>query len=243
MICDFGVVIPMANESNEFDAFTKSLSQVLNKLNCGKVYLIIDNASKDNTLVLCKNLTAIDNRYITIWAPENRNVVEAYLRGYSEAVANNHDYIIEMDAGLSHDPEELPSFINALKQGYDCVFGSRFIKGGSIHHSTWRRTFLSKTGTILSNILLGTKMHDMTSGYQGFHFRIVKKFLAYKFLSKAHFYQTELRFLLRHSRFIEIPIHYRAPSPSVSKKAIINSIAVLLFYFFQRIKLRNPEIK
>ena len=179
---------------------------------------------------------------MTVWAPENRNVVDAYLRGYREAVAGGHDFVIEMDAGLSHDPRAIPMFLRVLNEGNECAFGSRFINGGSIWKSSFKRTFLSRTGTVLSNMLLGTRMKDMTSGYQGFHRSVVQQFLQYPLLSKAHFYQTELRYLLRHKRFIEVPIHYRAPSPSVSRKAIVNSIAVLWHYFIRRITGAAPFI-
>lgn len=232
---NFAVIIPMANEEKDFESFKISLIQALNRLECGTVYFIIDNVSKDNTLQLSLDLSRKDSRFKTIWAPENNNIVDAYLRGYREAILNNHDFIIEMDAGLSHDPNALPMFLRVLNEGNECAFGSRFINGGSICDSTWKRTFLSKTGTYLSNFLLGSNMKDMTSGYQGFHVNIVKKFLQYNLLSKAHFYQTELRYLLRKTRFAEIPIHYRAPSPSVSKKAIKNSIYVLTYYFIQRV--------
>lgn len=240
---NFAVVIPMANESLDFEPFVCSLKEILNLLECGSVYFVIDKVSKDNTLELCNFLSSSDSRFITIWAPENKNVVDAYMRGYKEALKNNHKFIIEMDAGLSHDPRALPMFLRVLNEGNECAFGSRFINGGSIFESTWRRTFLSKTGTILSNILLGTKMYDMTSGFQGFHAHIVKKFIEYELLSKAHFYQTELRYLLRKTRFAEVPIHYRAPSPSVSKNAIYNSLNVLLFYFFKRINNKSIVIK
>ncbi|MCX6325513.1 MAG: glycosyltransferase [Bacteroidia bacterium] len=240
---DFAVVIPMANESEDFHPFVSSLTNVLDKLECGRVYFVVDKVSKDNTLELCNNLSANDNRFITVWSPENKNVVDAYLSGYKEALKNKHGFIIEMDAGLSHDPKALPMFLRVLNEGNECAFGSRFINGGSICDSTWKRTFLSKTGTILSNLLLGTKMYDMTSGFQGFHANIVEKFAAYNLLSKAHFYQTELRYLLRKTRYAEIPIHYRAPSPSVSKKAIYNSFDVLFHYFFLRLKFKAPVIK
>jgi dolichol-phosphate mannosyltransferase len=240
---NFAVIIPMANEQKEFHSFITPLTQVLDKLECGKIYFIIDKVSKDNTLTLCNNLSETDNRFVTIWAPENKNVVDAYLRGYREALKNNHEFIIEMDAGMSHDPKALPMFLRVLNEGNECAFGSRFINGGSICDSTWKRTFLSKMGTFLSNIFLGTKMYDTTSGYQGFHASIVEKFLKYNLLSKAHFYQTELRFLLRKTRFAEIPIHYRAPSPSVSKKTIYNSLSVLYHYFFLRLIFKAPVIK
>jgi dolichol-phosphate mannosyltransferase len=238
---NFAVVVPMANESEGFSPFITELKKSLDFLESGTVYFVIDNASKDNTLNLCKALSDADKRFITVWAPENKNVVDAYIRGYREAVLH-HDFVIEMDAGLSHDPSALPMFLRVLNEGNDCAFGSRFINGGSIWQSSVYRTFLSKTGTILSNLLLGTRMKDMTSGYQGFHAEVVQDLLNYQLLSKAHFYQTEVRYLLRKRRYIEVPIHYRAPSPSVSQNAVFNSIQVLFYYFFKRLTFRSKTI-
>lgn len=243
MNSNFGVVIPMANESADFDEFVSALQNTLDWIGSGSIYFIVDKVSKDNTLELCQNISEKDDRFHVIWAPENKNVVDAYLRGYREALKNGHDIIIEMDAGLSHDPRALPMFLRVLNEGNECAFGSRFINGGSIWDSNWKRTFLSKSGTYLSNILLGTKMYDMTSGFQGFHANIVQKFIDYGLLSKAHFYQTELRYLLRKTRYAEIPIHYRAPSPSVSKNAIKNSFSVLFHYFGLRLKRKAPFIR
>ncbi len=236
---NFAVIIPMANEQEDFHPFVDILIEVLNMLDCGRVYFVVDNVSKYNTLELCNKLSSNDKRFTAIWAPENKNVV----KGYKEALKNKHEFIIEMDACLSHDPKALPMFLRVLNEGNECAFGSRFINGGSICDSTWKRTFISKFGTILSNVLLGSKMCDMTSGYQGFHAPIVEKFVQYGLLSKAHFYQTELRYLLRKSRYAEIPIHYRAPSPSVSRKAVYNSFAVLFHYLIVRLKFKAQLIK
>jgi dolichol-phosphate mannosyltransferase len=232
---NWAVIIPMANEEPDFPAFSKELQNTLNRIGSGKMYFIIDSVSKDRTLELCRAFSATDDRFETIWAPENRNVVDAYMRGYREAYDRGHSIIIEMDGGMSHDPKALPMFLRVLNEGNWCAFGSRFINGGSMGDSPFKRRFLSKTGTVLSNVLLGSNMYDMTSGYQGFHRNIVGLLLDYKLLSKAHFYQTEVRYLLRHKRFAEIPIHYQSPSPSVSDKAIKNSFSVLLHYFFKRV--------
>ena len=239
---DWALVIPMANEEEEFGLLEKALRTVLDRLETGRVYFIVDKASKDRTLELSQDLERRDSRFKTVWAPENKNVVDAYLRGYREAYDNGHEFIIEMDAGLSHDPRALPMFLRVLNEGNECAFGSRFINGGSITESNYKRTVLSKVGTILSNVLLGTRMYDMTSGFQGFHRDIVGRFLAYQLLSKAHFYQTELRYLLRFTRYAEIPIHYKAPSPRVSQNAIKNSISVLLYYFKQRLIFKSPRL-
>lgn len=229
------VIIPMANEALEFHPLVSRLIKILDRLRSGKVYLVVDTVSVDDTRGLCEALSHEDGRFSTVWAPENRNVVDAYLRGYKAALENGHDQIIEMDAGLSHDPDALPLFLEALNQGYECAFGSRFISGGSMDESHFRRRFLSRTGSLLANICLGTRLRDMTSGYQGFCREIVERFVSLDLMSTGHFYQTELRFLLKKTSFVEVPICYKAPSPHVNINSIMNSLKCLIFYTFMRL--------
>jgi dolichol-phosphate mannosyltransferase len=232
---NWAVVVPLANEALDFEPFIVEMEQVLNKLKTGTAYLVVDTVSKDNTLDLCKLLSERDHRFKTIWAPDNRNVVDAYMRGFQEAYNNGHEIIIEMDAGMSHDPKAIPMFLRVLNEGNECAFGSRFINGGSMADSPFKRRFLSRGGTFLANLLLGTHLFDMTSGFQGFHAHVIANLLNYKLLSTAHFYQTEIRYLLRKNRYAEIPIHYQAPSPQVSRNAIRNALTVLSYYFIKRL--------
>jgi len=238
----FAVIVPMANEEKDFHRFTDALKKVLNELKSGNVYLIIDNASKDQTLHFAEKLAKDDSRFVAIWAPENRHVADAYIRGYKDALNKGHQIIIEMDAGMSHDPSFLPAFLKAFDEGYDCVYGSRFIKGGAMVNSPLNRIIFSKFGTWFSNLLLGTNLYDMTSGYQGFRTEIVRKFVNYDLRSVAHFYQTELRYLLRKYSYKEIPITYHATSSGVSNQSIKNSLAVLFYYFFFRVKGKAKSI-
>ena len=240
---DWAVIVPMANEEEDFDMLATSLTEVLDRLESGKVYFVVDNASKDRTRELSDNLSAKDPRFVTVWSPQNRNVVDAYLNGYRAALAGGHKFIVEMDAGLSHDPRALPMFLRVLNEGNECAFGSRAINGGSMAKSSPKRRMISGVGTLLANVMLGTNMKDMTSGYQGFHDYVVEAFLAYGLKSKAHFYQTEIRYLLRDTRYMEVPIHYRAPSPSVSQKAMKNSLGTLWYYFMLRLKGKAPSIE
>ena len=236
----FAIIVPMANEEPDFEPFINELKAVLDWLKMGRVYCIVDDVSIDRTLALCKDLSKNDNRFVTVYAPEDRNVVGAYLRGYREAFDNGHPIIIEMDAGMSHDPKAIPLFLGALEQGNECAFGSRFMKSGSMQNSSFSRFVLSRGGTLLANALLGTKLSDMTSGFEGFHRHIVKELLDHKFRSTAHFFQTELRYFMRSKKFAEVPIHYKTPSPRVSRGAIRNSINVLLYYFLRRVAHREP---
>ncbi|MDQ6623247.1 MAG: glycosyltransferase [Verrucomicrobiota bacterium] len=240
---NWAVITPMANEASEFEPFIAVLTSMLDTIGSGRVYFVVDQVSRDKTRQLCDQLAARDARYISLWAPENRNVVDAYTRGFRAAYEAGHDFIIEMDAGLSHDPRALPMFLRLLHEGYECVFGSRFCKGGSMADSSLFRRTLSRGGTVLSNIFLGTAMFDMTSGFEGFRREVVGELIAYPLRSRAHFYQTEVRYLLRGKRFTEVPIHYRAPSKSVRSAAILNSFDVLFYYFGQRLRRRSVALE
>jgi dolichol-phosphate mannosyltransferase len=239
---NWALVVPMANEEEDFKPLLTALTDVLNKLESGTVYFVVDNASKDSTYQLCKNSSSSDPRFVTIWAPENRNLVDAYLRGLREAWQQGHRLIIEMDAGLSHDPYAIPMFLRVLNEGNECALGSRYINGGSNVGSPLKRRFFSRTGTFLAKVFLGAKLQDMTSGYQAYHADIVEKLLKINLRSTAHFYQTEVRYLLRNRRIMEVPIHYRAPSPRVSQNAIKNSLISLGYYFYKRLTLSSPSI-
>jgi dolichol-phosphate mannosyltransferase len=168
--------------------------------------------------------------------------VDAYVKGLRVAYEGGHEIIIEMDAGLSHDPRAIPMFLRVLNEGNDCAFGSRFINGGSMGDSPFKRRMLSQTGTVLARLLLGARLQDMTSGYQGFHRDIVELILQHKFRATGHFYQTELRYLLRKKRIFEVPIHYQAPSPRVNPKSVKNSIDTLLYLFSRRITGRAESL-
>jgi len=239
---NWALIIPLANEEKDFKPFIDMVKFVIDVIPPGNVYLIVDEVSKDKTRELCEGLSNDDPRFKTIWAPQNKNAIDAYLLGLKIAYENGHEIFIEMDAGLSHDPRAIPMFLRVLNEGNECAFGSRFMNGGSMARSPLKRILLSKIGTILSNIFLGTKLSDMTSGFEGFHRNIVEKIIKYKPRSIAHFYQVEIRYLLRNYRIAEVPIHYTAPSPSVSNKSLFNSLSTLIWLIKERITGGFKEI-
>jgi dolichol-phosphate mannosyltransferase len=235
------LVIPLANEEENFPEFIHSLNTGISEVLNIVVYFVLDNASKDMTLELCKEVSKVNPQFKTIHETKNRNVVDAYLRGFKEAMDNGHDLIIEMDGGLSHNPIQIQHFIEFYSQGYDAIFGSRFIKGSSTFNYGYRRKFLSKTGTVLSNLMLGVSYRDGTSGFQAFDANLMKKILQYPVRSKGHFYQTEIRFLCRKINHIEIPISYNSPSAGLSGASLSNAISTLLYYFCNRLIFKSPK--
>lgn len=207
-----GVTVPLANEEATVEEF---LDRVLAQLTtCDRVFCVLDNASRDGTRRRVEDRARGEPRVVLVWAPENRCVVDAYFRGYQAALAAGCRWILEMDGGLSHQPEQIPQFLRAMEHGYDYVGGCRFMAGGS-YAGPLSRYLISKGGTLLTNLLLGTRMRDMTSGFECFSRPALEAVLARGVRSRAHFFQTEIKFLLRHWKWMEAPIHYRNPSKSV----------------------------
>ncbi len=232
----------MANEEPDFAPFAGQMTAALDVLHGGHVFFVVDRVSTDRTRELCDELAARDSRFTTVWVPETRHVVDAYLAGFRAALRAGFQWIVEMDAGLSHDPATLSAFLEVLAGGCECAFGSRFVRGGSMADSPAGRIALSLCGTVAAWVLLGSRMRDMTSGYEAFTREVLEKLVAYPLKSRAHFYQTEVRHLLRARRWREVPIHYRAPSPRVSHGAIRNAFLTLAYYTAMRIIGRSPQL-
>jgi dolichol-phosphate mannosyltransferase len=222
-----GIVIPVANESETIKAFCEDLIKNIYQLKINaKVFIVIDNASTDNTKTILEKIVKKNQLVELIYEPKNRNVVDAYVRGFREAIKNKCDFIIEMDGGFSHLPSELHKFIQGYKEGYDCVFGIRPL--WSINYKVpLKRRLLSLGGTILSDLLLGTRYKDMTSGFEGFRLAVIKQILKKPLQSKAHFYQTEMRFRAKNFRNKEVYITYNNPTPRVGFGSVYNSFSTL----------------
>lgn len=212
-----GVVIPLANEENTIDEL---LTRVLAHLPQNTmVFCVLDNVSKDNTIKKVQEWGKKDPRIILIWAPENRCVVDAYFRGYKEALKAECDWILEMDGGLSHKPEEIPRFLKAMEEGHDFAGGSRFMKGGK-YIKPRMRYLISMLGTWITNTLVGTKMKDMTSGFECFTREALEHVIGKGVKSRAHFFQTEIRTMMHEFHWAEIPITYKNPSSQVGQSNI-----------------------
>ncbi len=182
--------------------------------------------SKDHTRDLVSCAAGEDSRIILIWAPENRGVMDAYFRGYRAAFDGGCEWILEMDGGFSHLPEQIPQFIAGMETGFDYVGGSRFMTGGC-HASPWTRIFISKAGSVLANWLLKTRMTDMTSGFECFTRNAMSQVLKHGVTSKANFFQTEIRYRMHQFNWMEVPITYRNRNYSVGRSSLLEAIRVL----------------
>ena len=226
----------MANEKETVRSFIPDVLKHCKGFKKSIFYAILDNASTDGTIDIVKEIELQTSELRLVWAPENQCVVDAYLRGYREALASDCDWILEIDAGYSHQPSEIPLFFETMQQGYDCVFGSRFCKGGKFTGRNFQRYLISRGGTFLANMTVGTKLRDMTSGFELFSNSALKLVLDKGICSRGHFFQTEIKTFCRNLKITEIPITYSNPSVSVNSSVLFDSLSNLRRLFLMRLR-------
>lgn len=229
------IVMPVANEE-------ATMGQILDEIlslpyDNLYIYPVIDSYSKDRTEEIIREREKVSDKVKCIFYKESRGVITCYLEGFRQALLDGAERIIEMDGGGSHLPCEIPQFIEKLDEGYDCVWGSRFIPGGGISSQPLYRRFLSSGGTVLSNVVLGTHLKDMTSGFEGFQRHVLENMNLDRFLSLGHMYQTEMRYYCRHLHTIEVPIHYIGSSSSLNKSSVTEALRILF-----KLKKQEKEV-
>lgn len=219
------IVMPVANE----EATMGQLLEELLELPYDNLYIypVVDGYSKDRTEEIIREKEAVTDRVKCIFYEQSQGVSTCYLEGFRRALADGAQQIIEMDGGGSHLPSELSQFIEKLDEGYDCVWGSRFIEGGSMREQPLFRRVLSQGGTWLSNLVLGTRLKDMTSGYEAFQRHVLESMDLNRFLSRGHMYQTEMRYYCRRYRTVEVPIHYVGTASSLKGSSVIEALRIL----------------
>ena len=218
------IVMPVANEQETMGQIIEEiLALPYDNLH---LYPVIDSYSKDRTEDIIRSYEST-GRVKCVFYEKSTGVISCYMEGYRQALHDGAEFVIEMDGGGSHKPSEIPQFIQKLEEGYDCVWGSRFIKGGGLVNDPLYRRVLSGGGTFLSNLVLNTKLKDMTSGFEAFKAEVLDKFDFDKFLSKGHMYQTEMRFYCRNYNTIEVPIHYTAGKSSLKLKSVTEALSIL----------------
>lgn len=177
------VVIPTYNESESIESLLKRLNsarmQISDKFEID--ILIVDDNSPDQTAVIAKNLQFSGLKVLS--RQHKSGLGPAYLAGFKQGLLEKYDYFVEMDADLSHQPEQLVDLLNAASK-VDLVIGTRWIPGGSVVNWPKRRKWISKLGTGYASFALNLPYKDLTSGY---------RVLPREFLSQLDFSLIETR--------------------------------------------------
>jgi dolichol-phosphate mannosyltransferase len=225
---NISIFTPVANEEQTVEKFIIEILSFKKYFNNFRYFVVIDKASTDNTYQIIKKLEKKFQSLTVIWSPKNKTVVDAYMEGYKNCLKINCDWILEIDAGGSHKAKNLLNFIKYMNSDYDCIYGSRFCKGGAMINSNFIRYLCSKGGSLLTKLFFKINTMDTTSGYQIFKKKILKQIVKKKLLSKNRFFHTEIKIYTRKLKIKEVPIQYICKTHTMNLYAICESIYLLL---------------
>jgi dolichol-phosphate mannosyltransferase len=196
------VCLPTYNER-------ENLARVIDALEpAGVRVLVIDDSSPDGTGELADGLAAGLDWVSVLHRERKEGLGPAYLAGFREVLRGDAEYVLEMDADLSHDPADVPRLIEACANGADLALGSRYVEGGGTENWGRVRRFVSAGGSFYARTLLGVPIRDLTGGFKCFRREVLERIDLDSVHSKGYAFQIELtyRALRAGCTVVEVPI-------------------------------------
>ncbi|MFF7338229.1 polyprenol monophosphomannose synthase [Streptomyces sp. NPDC008163] len=171
--------------------------------------LVADDNSPDGTGKLADELAAEDDHVHVLHRKGKEGLGAAYLAGFRWGMDHDYGVLVEMDADGSHQPEELPRLLTALK-GADLVLGSRWVPGGRVVNWPKSREFISRGGSTYSRLMLGLRTRDVTGGYRAFRAETLKGIGLDAVASQGYCFQVDLarRAIEAGFHVVEVPITF-----------------------------------
>lgn len=210
------VIIPTYNEIENIELIIRKVFslEVLFHI------LIIDDGSPDGTAQKVKELQ--DEFVGQLFLEERKGKLglgTAYIHGFKLALAKGYQYIFEMDADFSHNPEDLVRLYHTAQQGHDLVIGSRYIKGITVVNWPLGRVLMSYFASQYVNLVTGMPVKDATAGFKCYHRSVLERIELDKIRFVGYAFQIEMKFMAWKLgfRIHEIPIIFIDRTRGVSK--------------------------
>jgi len=218
------VIIPTFNEADNIQAIMQEVLQQNSSLEV----LVVDDDSPDKTADLVEAKMQKNERIHLIKRSGKLGLGSAYVEGFKYAIRNKYDYIFEMDADFSHDPEVIPVMLKEI-ENYDLVIGSRYCEGINVVNWPLRRLLLSYFAAKYVRIITGMPIKDPTGGFKCFRRRVLESIDLDSIHSNGYSFQIEmnLRTWIRKFRIKEIPIVFtdrRSGHSKMSKRIVHEAI-------------------
>jgi len=205
---DLGRILVIIPTYNERENVVRIVTRVRHAVPEAHV-LIADDNSPDGTGVIADDLAADDANIHVLHRMGKEGLGAAYLAGFTWALDHGYDVMVEMDADGSHQPEQLPALLDALREA-DLVLGSRWVPGGSVVNWPRSREFLSRGGNWYTRHALGMDLRDATGGYRAFRATTLKALDLHGVGSAGYIFQVDLAYrALRRGLVVkEVPIEF-----------------------------------
>ncbi len=193
------IIIPTYNESENIELI---INKIINVDNSNDI-LVVDDNSPDGTFNIVENLKDIhDKRVFLIKREKKSGLGSAYKAGFKWALDNNYTYIFEMDADMSHDPNEIKNFkVELIQNKFDVVVGSRYLDGVSVVNWPLSRIFLSYFANLYVRMITGMPIKDATSGFVGYNNKALGSLELEEIKFNGYAFQIEMKFKLWKKNF------------------------------------------
>ncbi len=208
------VVIPTYNESENIP---KLSPRILEQDPIFEV-LVVDDNSPDGTAGLVRSLQQNEKRIHLLERPGKMGLGTAYVAGFKYALARGFDYVFEMDADFSHDPNALKLLLGKMNE-FDLVIGSRYISGVNVVNWPMRRLILSYSANIYTRLITGMPVKDATGGFKCYKRKVLESIDLDSLKSNGYAFQIETNFMAwrKGFRIGETPIIFIDRRVGVSK--------------------------
>ncbi|MCX7878073.1 MAG: polyprenol monophosphomannose synthase [Ignavibacteria bacterium] len=219
------IVIPTYNEAENISRLIQKII-ALNYDNVCLEVLVIDDNSADGTAELVKK--EMSDRVHLIEREAKLGLGTAYVTGFKYAIKNDYDYVFEMDADFSHDPDSIPDFLDNINE-YDLVIGSRYIKGIAVVNWPLSRLIISIMASIYTRMITFLPVKDVTAGFMCYRVEALKKIDLEKIHSNGYSFQIEMKYRIwkKGFRLKEIPIVFidrREGESKMSRKIVYEAL-------------------
>ena len=217
------VIIPTYDECQNIGPMLDRLLALPHDLHV----LVVDDRSPDGTAEVVRGRMAREPRVHLIERPGKQGLGSAYREGFRYALENGAEYIFEMDADFSHDPDAIPEFLRHAEE-VDLVLGSRYLKGVTVVNWPLRRLILSYAANLYTRVVTGMPVNDATGGFKCFRRRALEGIRLDRVQSDGYAFQIEVSFKCwkRGFRLREIPIMFvdrRAGESKMNRRIIVEA--------------------
>ncbi|HEX7356104.1 MAG TPA: polyprenol monophosphomannose synthase, partial [Ignavibacteriaceae bacterium] len=222
------VIIPTYNELENLPRLIPAVLSQDESINI----LIVDDGSPDGTGAFIKEEMKKNDRVFLLEREKKMGLGTAYITGFKYALQNNYDYVFEMDADFSHDPNELKNFLIAIKDN-DLVLGSRYINGVRVLNWPMTRLLLSFFASVYTRFITGLPVRDATGGFKCFRRKVLESIDLDQIKSNGYSFQIEMTFkaYAKGFRIKEIPIVFidRVRGKSKMSKKIVREAVTMVW--------------
>ncbi|MEM7161280.1 MAG: polyprenol monophosphomannose synthase [Bacteroidota bacterium] len=209
------VIIPTFNEKENIEKIVRKVISLDQDFDI----LVVDDNSPDGTAKIVQEIQGELEEVHLLQRSGKNGLGTAYIDGFRWALSREYDFIFEMDADFSHNPEDLDRLRQACLDGADLSIGSRYIEGGGLEDWPWLRRFLSKGASHYTNAILNMGIKDVTAGFKCYTRKVLEALPLDEINFVGYAFQIEMKYRAFRKGFklAEVPITFKDRTEGKSK--------------------------